>query len=65
MHPRPTNNPTPTPDVHRFSFEAAGALEFVNEHSGHAVVPAFYIAFAELKHRRFPTRYLDTAGGAS
>jgi hypothetical protein len=31
------------------------ALGFVNEYSGHAVLPASYIAFAELNHRGSPT----------
>ena len=50
MHPRITNILAVTFDVHRFSFESAGALEFVNEYSGFAVASAHYIAFAELKH---------------
>ena len=37
MHPQTTNKLTQTRDVHRFGFESAGALEFVNEHSGVAV----------------------------
>jgi hypothetical protein len=41
---------TQTFDVHRFGFESAGALGFVNEYSGYAVTPAPYIAFAELEH---------------
>ena len=41
-----------------FTFEPAGALGFVNEYSGHAVLPASYIAFAELKHRGSPTIHL-------
>ena len=63
MHPWPTNKPTRTYDVHRFSFEAAGALEFDNEYSGHAAVPAFYIAFAELEHRRSSNHQHECAGG--
>ena len=50
-----TNIPTATFDVHGFRFEPSGALGFVNEYSGYAVLPAFYIAFAELKHRGSPT----------
>jgi len=49
MRLRITNNPTPTVDVFSFSFEFAGALEIVNEHSGSAATSACYIAFAELK----------------
>jgi hypothetical protein len=52
MRPRITNISTRTFDVRRFSFESAGALGLVNEHSGYAVTPAHYIAFAELKHAR-------------
>ena len=33
-----------TRDVYRFDFESAGALEFVNEHSGLAVAPAAILA---------------------
>lgn len=39
-----------TDDVYRFGFESAGALEFVNEHSGLAESTGCYIGFAELKH---------------
>jgi hypothetical protein len=53
MRPRITNISTRAFDVHRFSFESAGALGFVNEYSRHAVTPAHYIAFAELKQRTF------------
>jgi len=52
MRPRITNISTRTFDVRRFSFESAGALGLVNEHSGYAVTPAHYITFAELKHAR-------------
>jgi hypothetical protein len=52
MRPRITNIPTLTFDVHRFSFESAGALEFVDEYSGLATLSAHYIAFVELKHAR-------------
>jgi hypothetical protein len=52
MRPRITNISTLTFDVHRFSFESAGALEFVNEYSGLATRSAHYIAFVELKHAR-------------
>jgi hypothetical protein len=65
LHPRATNIPTPTFDVHGFTFEPAGALGFVNEHSGHAVLPASYIAFAELEHRRSFDYQPDFAGGVS
>jgi hypothetical protein len=51
MRPRITNISAKTLDVHRFSFESAGALGFDNEYSGFAVEPAHYIAFAEPKHR--------------
>ena len=51
MHPRITNISTRTLDVHRFSFESAGVFGFVNEYSGHADIPALYIAFAELRPR--------------
>ena len=52
MHPRITNIATQTFDVYAFSFESAGALALDNEHSGFAVLPAYYIAFAEHKHAR-------------
>ena len=39
-------------DDHYLSFESAGAPELVNEHSGFAVAPAHYIAFAELELAR-------------
>src|SRR6266513_1737003 len=52
MRLRITNIYEQTCDVHKLSFESAGALEFVNEYSGFAVAPAHYIAFAELKHAR-------------
>ena len=52
MRLRITNINEQTCDVHKLSFESAGALEFVNEHSGFAVAPAHYIAFAELKLAR-------------
>ena len=65
MHPRTTNNSTQTSDVHRFSFESAGALALDNEYSGFAVLPAHYIAFAELEHRRSFDYQLDFAGGVS
>ena len=51
MRPRITNILAETLDVHRFSFESAGALGFDNEYSGFAVLPAHYIAFAEPRHR--------------
>ncbi len=51
MRPRITNISATTFDVHRFSFESAGALGFDNEYSGVAVKPAHYIAFAEPRHR--------------
>ena len=35
---------TQTRDVHRFGFEPAGALEFINEYSGLAVAPAAILA---------------------
>jgi len=38
-------------DVCRFGFESAGALEFVNEYSGHAESTGSHICFAELKPR--------------
>ena len=50
MHPQTTNIPTQTSDDFRFRFESAGALALDNEYSGFAVLPAHYIAFAELKH---------------
>ena len=50
MRPRITNISAKTLDVHRFSFESAGALGFANEYSGFAVTSAHYIGFAELKH---------------
>ena len=40
MFPRTTNISAKTPDVHEFTFESAGALEFTNEYSGLAVAPA-------------------------
>jgi hypothetical protein len=49
MHLRITNYSAKTSDVHRFDFEFAGALERDNEHSGLAVAPALYIAFAAPK----------------
>ncbi len=51
MRPRITNITATTLDVHRFSFESAGALGFDNEYSGFAVKPAHYITFAEPRHR--------------
>jgi hypothetical protein len=51
MRLRITNTPAITLDVHRFSFESAGALGFGNEYSGIAITLAHYIAFAELKQR--------------
>ena len=50
LHPQITNNSDTTLDVFRISFESAGALEFINEYSGHAFIQAYYIAFAEPKH---------------
>jgi hypothetical protein len=35
---------TQTRDVYRFGFESTGALEFINEYSGLAVVPAAILA---------------------
>jgi hypothetical protein len=52
MRPRITNSSTLTFDVHRFSFESVGALEFANEYSGLATRSAHYIASVELKHAR-------------
>jgi hypothetical protein len=52
MRPRITNISTLTFDVHSFSFESVGALEFANEYSGLASRSAHYIAFVELKHAR-------------
>ena len=40
MHRRVTNISTELPDDQRFSFEPAGALEFINELSGFAVALA-------------------------
>ena len=37
MRPQVTNVLAITRDVHRFCFGPAGALEFINEYSGHAV----------------------------
>ena len=51
MRPRITNILAETFDVHRFSFESAGAPGFDNEYSGFAVLPAHYITFAEPRHR--------------
>jgi hypothetical protein len=65
MRPRITNLNVRTYDVHQLSFESAGALALVNEHSGFAVAPAHYIAFAELKHRARPVSYFSTAGDES
>ena len=44
MHPRATNIRARARDDYRFGFELASALEFVNEHSGLAVVPAPILA---------------------
>lgn len=44
MHPQATNSSTQTCDVFRFGFGSAGALELVNEYSGHAVAPAPILA---------------------
>ena len=44
MHPWTTNKCLETFDVFRFTFESAGALALDNEHSGFAVLPAYYIA---------------------
>ena len=35
---------TQTCDVYRFGFKSAGALEFINEYSGLAVIPAAILA---------------------
>ena len=51
MRLRITNTSAITLDVHRFSFESAGALGFDNEYSGFAVTSAHYIVLAELKQR--------------
>ena len=40
MHPQTTNIWTQTFDVHRFSFESAGAFGITNEYSGLAALPA-------------------------
>ena len=64
MHPQITNKTAITLDVHRFSFESAGALEFDKEYSGYAVKPAHYIAFAELRHRMSLGFTLALLGGA-
>jgi hypothetical protein len=40
MHPRTTNISTRSLDDLRNTFESAGALGFVNEYSGHAVMSA-------------------------
>ena len=40
MHRRTTNISTRSLDDPRFIFESAGALGFVNEYSGHAVISA-------------------------
>ncbi len=61
MHLRITNYSAKTSDVHRFDFEFAGALERDNEHSGLAVAPALYIAFAAPPSRHIPYRYLSTS----
>ena len=45
MHPRVTNICAITHDVHRFTFELAGALEITNEYSGLAVAPAHLYCF--------------------
>jgi len=47
MHRRITNFSQLTFDVYGVSFESAGALTFVDEYSGNAVLPALYISFAE------------------
>ena len=52
MRPRITNTNERPFDDHYLIFESAGAPELVNEHSGFAVAPAHYIAFAELEHAR-------------
>lgn len=40
MHPSTTNKTAQTHDVYRFSFESSGALGFINEYSGLAVIAA-------------------------
>lgn len=45
MHPLATNICARTYDVHRFTFEPAGALETTNEYSGLAVIPAHLYCF--------------------
>jgi len=45
MHPLTTNKLGLAFDVYRFTFESAGALEIVNEHSGLAVAPAHLYRF--------------------
>jgi hypothetical protein len=50
LHLRVTNIATQTFGVRRFGFDRAGALELLNEYSGHAERSALYIDFAELGH---------------
>lgn len=70
MHLRITNIPTPTFDVHGFSFESTGALGITNEYSGLAVVSAHLYCFrrsqacmflmVNLPYRRFSMNTLIT-----
>jgi hypothetical protein len=45
MHLRATNNLLQTSDVYGFGFEPAGVLEFANEYSGLAALPAHLYCF--------------------
>jgi hypothetical protein len=47
MHPQRTNIHCIAYEAHEHIFASAGALAFANEHSGSAVPPAPYNAFAE------------------
>ncbi len=49
MHLRMTNMQAEAHDAHEHIFASAGALVFVNEHSGSAAASAPYNAFAEHK----------------
>jgi hypothetical protein len=44
MHPQVTNSLAITHDVQRYCFGPAGALEFINEYSRHAVGAALMFA---------------------
>ena len=62
MHLRATNISTQTPDVHRFGFEPAGAIEFTNEYSGLAVAPDNESVYLKaLKRRGSPLLNPSTA----